>query len=128
MDGERVELNSLTISLGADGIVRFVVKPGAHGTLVEAEAALAAVKQLCPDRSVPVLADIRGAGSVDREARTFYSSPHVAEIVAVAAMLVGSPVSRVIGSFFLGINRPAFPTKLFTDEDEALAWLRARRI
>ncbi|MDH5682649.1 MAG: hypothetical protein OEZ36_13750 [Spirochaetota bacterium] len=34
-----------------------------------------------------------------------------------------SPISRVIGNFFLGLNRPLFPVKLFTEKNEASKWL-----
>jgi hypothetical protein len=39
------------------------------------------------------------------------------------AILIDSSVSRVVGNFFLGINKPAVPTKLFTNEKEAVKWL-----
>ncbi len=28
-----------------------------------------------------------------------------------ALLLIGSPVSRVIGNFFMGLNKPIYPTK-----------------
>ena len=40
------------------------------------------------------------------------------------AVLVDSSVSRVLGNVFLGFNKPAYPTQLFTSEDEAVAWLK----
>ena len=40
------------------------------------------------------------------------------------AIIVDSPVSRLIGSFFLGLNKPPFPTKLFTSEADAVEWLK----
>jgi hypothetical protein len=40
------------------------------------------------------------------------------------ALLVGSPMSRAIGNFFIGLNKPLIPTRLFVSEPEALAWLR----
>ena len=43
------------------------------------------------------------------------------------AVLVGHPVSRVLGNFFLGISRPAYPTRLFTDPAAAIGWLKSLR-
>lgn len=31
-------------------------------------------------------------------------------------------MSRVLGSFFIGLNKPTMPVKLFTSEKEALNW------
>jgi hypothetical protein len=31
----------------------------------------------------------------------------------------------VLGNFYLGLNKPLVPTRLFTSEEEAQAWLRS---
>ncbi len=41
------------------------------------------------------------------------------------AMLVSSPVQRMIGNLFVLISRPPYPTRLFKDEESGLDWLRA---
>jgi hypothetical protein len=40
------------------------------------------------------------------------------------ALLVGSPLSVVLGRFVLAVSRPARSVQLFRSEEEALAWLR----
>jgi hypothetical protein len=37
--------------------------------------------------------------------------------------VVSSPVSRVIGNVYLRLNRSSTPTRLFTGENDAVAWL-----
>ncbi len=37
--------------------------------------------------------------------------------------VISSPVSRVIGNFFMGLNKPISPTRLFTDPHKAIQWL-----
>jgi hypothetical protein len=39
------------------------------------------------------------------------------------AVLVGDPLSRMLGNFFLRVSRPAYPTRIFTDEAAARRWL-----
>jgi hypothetical protein len=39
------------------------------------------------------------------------------------AMLVGSVLSEMIGNFFINLNKPDAPTKLFTNESDAVNWL-----
>jgi hypothetical protein len=36
-------------------------------------------------------------------------------------------LSRALGNFFLGLNKPSMPTRLFDDQEQALAWLRGFR-
>ena len=42
------------------------------------------------------------------------------------AVIVGSPISRALGTLFLKLSRPARPVKLFLDEEEAVRWVADR--
>jgi hypothetical protein len=65
--------------------------------------------------------------SSDRGAREVGAGPEVMAITSHMAVLVGNPMSRIIGNFFLRVTRPAYPTRLFTDEASARRWLREQR-
>jgi len=39
------------------------------------------------------------------------------------ALVIASPVSRMLGNAFLGITKLQHATRMFTDEDAAVAWL-----
>jgi hypothetical protein len=39
-------------------------------------------------------------------------------------MLVSSPMQRMVGNIFFKINRPPYPTRLFSQQTDALQWLR----
>jgi hypothetical protein len=68
--------------------------------------------------------DLRGARqAATREAREAYAAEGH-QYVSAAAVLIDNPVSRVIGNFFIGLNRPRLPMRLFVSEAEALAWLQ----
>jgi len=41
------------------------------------------------------------------------------------AIIVGSPVSRMLGNAYMGFRAPACPTRLFTEEHPAIRWLRS---
>ena len=71
-----------------------------------------------------VLVDMRQIESISREARVYYANERTASIQRATALLIDSPVSRVIANFFMGLNRPLSPTRMFTDETEAIRWLQ----
>ena len=73
-----------------------------------------------------ILADIRKIRWASAEARAYAAGDSMREIVAAHALLVGSPVTRMIGSFFVRVSSPPFPVRLFTASDEATTWLRGR--
>jgi hypothetical protein len=112
-----------TLRMGREGILRVTMNAGASETLVHAKANLAATTALAAGRRVPLLVDLRPVKSLDREARALYSGEQTGSVVCAAAMLIESPLSRAIGNIFMGLNKPAFPLRLFTSEAEALAWL-----
>jgi hypothetical protein len=119
-----VELRSQIIWIDSDGILRTQVKPHVHLTLEDALEALERMRELSAGKKHPVLVDLTGCKGIDREARAYYAGEETAKLGLAAALLIGSPLARAIGNFFLGINKPVFPARLFTSEAEALTWLK----
>jgi hypothetical protein len=107
-----------------DKTVHCVLLPDAEETELEARANIAAIATLIPAGTrTHCLIDFRGARSMTRDARVFYSSEECARTVSAAALVVGSPLSRALGNFFTGLNKTKMPLKLFSSESEAKAWL-----
>ena len=78
----------------------------------------------CRDGKRPILVDIRNVKTVSKESRSIYSSEDTGECLSAAALLIGNPVSKIIGNFYLGINKTILPVRLFTNAKEAFAWLK----
>jgi hypothetical protein len=112
------------IWLAEDGIAHWQTLPGTEETLGTIREGTAALWQISGRRAAPLLVDLGGARSISKEARTFLEGAEAAEIVAAVALLVSSPVSRMIGNFMIHINRPQRPLQLFGTEGKALTWLK----
>ena len=83
-----------------------------------------AVRELVgPDVKARIIADIRGVRWASGDSRALAASDEVRSLVAAQAILVGSPVTRVIGSFFARVATPPFPVRLFTSTPAAVEWL-----
>jgi hypothetical protein len=109
--------------MGDDGILRIEPLPGGTQTYVDAVENLAAMADVGGGRRPPGLGDMRGVRGIDREARALYAD--APQAVSAMALLVGSPLSRAVGTFFIGFNRTRVPTRLFTSETDAIRWLRS---
>lgn len=108
------------------GYVLAEVRPGLVADLADAIANVAAVRTLAAGQPRPLLLDMRAhASSATRECREYYAGAEAQQVNLAVAMLVRSNVSRVIGNFFLGLNRTRFPFRMFSEIDEAVAWLRS---
>ena len=114
-----------TLYLDADGIIRGTINPGAEQTLEDAIENVQASSAVGLGKRRPLLVDMRPIKSQTREARTYYTGPEGTRCFTAAAVLVDSPVSRLIANFLLGFNKSAtVPSRLFTSEPEAIEWLK----
>ena len=110
------------------GVLFWRYKPEVRVTLTEAQEEVDAfvplIREHLGGRSL-LLIDIRDIKSVTRAARNVFSSELTHELGGVQglALVMGSPLSVAIGNIYQKINRPPHPTRLFTDSEQALAWL-----
>jgi hypothetical protein len=107
--------------LRPDGIVQLVWAPRVTMVLEDALAATEAMGQLTGGRRSPLLVDAHDVGPQERPARTEFTRR--GDLVSAVALVVGTPLSRMMGNFFLAVSKPVAPTRLFEDEASALAWL-----
>jgi hypothetical protein len=122
---EPVELHVARVWLDEDGIVHALLRSPDDYSVEHAKEHIATYGKLGAGAALPVLVDIRGMTKLPpREVRQYYASARGTRHTAAAAVLVESDLSRVMANFFFRFHNPSHPIKLFTDEDEALAWLR----
>jgi len=121
---EVIETKNSSLWLGDDGIIRARQKPLADNSLKDMIDFVTAFERLADGKPRPLLADIGGIKSITKEARKFVTGDDPVKMMLSAAIIVGSPVSRLIGNFFLGLNRPKIPVKLFDSEEKGVEWLK----
>jgi hypothetical protein len=104
------------------GVVRLRWLPGLLITGPLAAAAMAAVDELNAGCERPLLVEMAGTDTPTREARERFGERCSASRVA---LLGRSAVDRVRASFVPGLGHRGYPvpTRFFTSEPAALAWL-----
>ncbi|MBF0352680.1 MAG: hypothetical protein HQM11_16730 [SAR324 cluster bacterium] len=122
MDSEIVRGSQCKGFRGEDGIVRMIYETNAQLVLEDARNNVELVNKLTGNKKRPLLVDARHSKSVDKAARAYLASEGAKNLSAFA-ILVESPLSRMIGNFFIGLDKGPIPTRLFTSETEALRWL-----
>jgi hypothetical protein len=96
-------------------------------TLKTAKDEIEIISKFTGNRKLPMMINISNVQSITKEAREFYSGEESAKVFSAVGIIVQSPVHEVIGNFFLGINRPSFPVKLFKSEEKAIEWLKGMK-
>lgn len=126
MEAPTAETRMCTFRLDADGIVIATIKPGAKLELVDAMDAVATTGAIAGGGRRLVIVDMRGVVSESKEARSYFAGPELARFAAAVALVVESPVSRMIANFFLRIGTQHTPTRVFDDSIAARAWLQTQ--
>jgi hypothetical protein len=123
-DNGIIELTAYYTWMGDDGIARTKVKLNAEITIMEARENSVAVNSLSKGSKFPLLIDSRNIRSISKEARDFFAIRERESFVNSFAIIIQSPISKVIGNFFIGLNKPTVPVRLFNNEESAVKWLK----
>lgn len=120
-----IETSTSLISYNKEeGFLRVVSKPESEIEIEDAKHDFEQAAILTHHEKVPVLADSRNVSYHSREVRDYYASKEVGEKISAMAVLVDSFATRLVGNFFIKTSKPHFPTKLFTNEADAITWLK----
>jgi hypothetical protein len=123
---ETIEMAIADIWIDAEKITWMRFKQTDRHSIEEAQQVVNAHNALANGVKTPVLADLREITTgADRQARQYYVSEESSRCKLGMAMLVSSPLQRMLGNLFMKLNSPPYPTRLFKEEVAALIWLRA---
>jgi hypothetical protein len=73
-----------------------------------------------------ILFDANHRGNITPEARTQFACQEYTDVRIGAAIVTNSIANKIIGNFFIKFNKPASPTRIFSNESAAIEWLRDR--
>ena len=103
-------------------ILRIKILEGSEIELADALQNREATKLLTKNDRYLILVDGRVSLSVSREARDFAAQSQNEGAIA-SGMIITSTANKLIGNFYINVNKPNIPTRLFSSEEKALEWL-----
>lgn len=113
------------VGLRPDGIVSVEITPDVEQIPETAKANLQAAIETAGGKRRPILLDLRGALPLSRVTRKVYTSKEVGKsFTGIALIIHMDVVSRSMANLYLHVAKLSIPTKIFSDYDEALAWLK----
>jgi hypothetical protein len=117
-----------SIQLHDDGLVVVRIHPGVRQSVANARANLEGAIAARAGVRRPILVDISHCEPLAPDVRRCYTGELLVDSFSALAMLVEvSTFGRMIGNIYLQIARLGVPARLFSDEAQALDWLRAHR-
>jgi hypothetical protein len=122
---DKIDLSSATVSLREDGIFRVEMK------IINREVEERDVRELTESIGIigkgakyPVLIVVHEYNSISKDASEYAASEIAGRYTIANAVVVQSAAVRIATNFFIKIFKPVRPTKMFSDEEKAVSWLR----
>ncbi len=81
------------------------------------------IKKITSDRKVPLLIFLTPTPVPDKATRKFATTV-LPKIYSAMAMVAPSALTRMVMNLVFGLKKPPIPTRSFTNEAEAHAWLK----
>lgn len=110
-----------TIFLRNDNIIELSFYNGFYGELEDAKIIVEKIRVLSLGKKLGLVVIYAADNLFSAEARSFVAK----HTYTKADALVGTSLAlRIIGNFYLNINKPIRPTRLFNNQEAALKWLK----
>jgi len=125
---KEMDLPEASIKLRSDGIVLVNYK---KNITIDADTQLSMreiFKELAPGKKLNYIFSADAGVSFTKDARENSAKSTVDSPIAAYAVIANNLAYRIIANFYLKVNKPKVPFKLFATIEEALIWLRSYKL
>lgn len=117
------DIGSSVLSLRSDGIMHISLKESVTLNLKDAEDMVRTFGEMGEGKKFLLLFIAGSDTSVNTEARYYASTPEANRFTIASAFVVKSIAQKLLGNAYVTFNKPITPTRIFTNEEDALEWL-----
>jgi hypothetical protein len=118
-----VDLPYATVRKTSDGIVRVDFKDNCDISETESSTICDYIWEMAEYNDALVLMKPGNGTEFDQSARNFSAGPNGTRFTLADAIVVESLAHKLIANFYLKINKPLVPTRVFSNTKEAEKWL-----
>ena len=111
-----------------EGIIRLQLNDRADIEVHHIDEIYKANQRLSEGSKYSLLVIIGKYTNVSPEARELAANKELSKNRTSLAFVTDSLAHKLVVNFFIKFNRPSTPTKLFTDEEEAIRWLKGKSL
>lgn len=118
-----IEIPEAIIHLRSDMIVHIIYKEGVVIDVPLQQRVLEKFNELCEGKKLPFLFDAMDHVTVTKEAKLNAIEMENKTPVLATAVFAKSLAYKLIADFYLKINKPKKPFKVFRKKEDAITWL-----
>ncbi len=119
-----IEFKNFTITDIGGSIFKIIVFEGADIEEADILQLKLCALELANGKKYAILLDGTHTFSISPTARALVASKEFSKDRIAGAFVITSLANKLLGNFFIKFNKPASPTKLFSDEASAMEWLK----
>lgn len=120
---ESISENKFTLSYNNDGYYELFIKDNVEIFLEDMHLIVEAQKNLVGKR-IPILISGGKYSTTNVEVMKFLAKNENMPYSKVSAYITNSISQKLLGNFYIKINKPQRPTKFFNNKEDAIAWLK----
>ncbi|HEX8517154.1 MAG TPA: hypothetical protein VF868_13235 [Bacteroidia bacterium] len=124
---KKQEFDASVLSLRSDGILNIYLRPNKVLKQNDGEDIVKGLAAMGNGKKFLLLFTAGEDTSVSTEARYYASTPEANKYTIASAFVVRSIAQKLLGNAYVTFNKPITPTRIFTDEAEAVRWLNTFR-
>ena len=126
MNPKEHRIESATVRLIDNGIIENMIHDHQELCVPELLEIKSLNTQLSGGKPYAVLVNSGQLTTITKAGRELSASKEFVQNTVAKALLVKSVGHRIVGQFYLRVNKPHVSTKLFGKRDEAIDWLRTQ--
>jgi hypothetical protein len=120
---ETFESKEGTHKVYENGLLESFINEGAYIDVPYLLEGKKLVESLMPGKKVFVISEGRGHFRISRAARTLSADKEYSSHIQAIAIIINHSAVKLIFELYHKINKPAVPTKSFTDRTQGYKWL-----
>lgn len=120
---KKIETDEMLIQLRSDGIVHVMFKENITLDVALQMKMIKLYNEICEGKKHPFLFSALPGVTITKEARENATKIEHLAPVSRSAVIANSLPYRLIANFYLKVNRPKNPYRVFSNEDDAVKWL-----
>jgi hypothetical protein len=111
--------------LRKDGIMYISISPEREETVELVKEMVKKMGEMVNYKKVPLLARHEEFALPGKANRDYWATKEACPYSKADAFMINSMAMKLISNFYLKFSKPERPTRMFTDEKEAIEWLKA---
>lgn len=122
-----IDIGKATVKKQENGHLYIQIRDGQELEVEDIKALMQAKDKLCGGKPHTTVFVAGNYSSLSQEARAFASTKEAYGAAIAKSIVAKSLSTRLMGNFFIRFNNPPAPTRLFSNEADAIAWLNEMR-